>query len=267
MPEGDAVRITANRLKLALAGRPLTVAELRWPGLSTARLVGTTILDVATAAKHLLLRLDNQWTLHTHLRMDGRFVVRSVNDPGPRGRPDPRRSPDARLVLATADHWAVGLRLGMLDLVRTTDEFRLIGHLGPDLLASDFDLEAAAARLAVSAPISQVLLDQTTVAGIGTFWAAESLFVHRLDPWQDADQLDAEVRLRLLGWTRRLMLASVAQGLQTSTGSRRPGETSYVHARAGRPCRRCGTRIEVAVTGPPTRERPIFFCPRCQQGR
>lgn len=265
MPEGDVVRITANRLNGALAGRPLVVADLRWPGLSTAQLTGATIIEAATVAKHLLLRLDNDWTVHTHLRMDGRFVVRAVNDPGPRGRPDPRRSPDARLVLATADHWAVGLRLGMLDLIRTRDERLLVGHLGPDLLAPEIDIEAAVARLRVPATLGAALLDQTRVGGIGTFWAAESMFVHRLDPWQPAEEVEPATLARLLTWTRRLMLACVTQAFQTSTGSRRPGETSYVHARTGRPCRRCGARVAVALVGPPTRERPIYFCPECQR--
>ena len=62
------------------------------------------------------------------------------------------------------------------------------------------------------------------------------------------------------------MTAAVASAIQTSTGSRREGENTYVHARSGRPCRRCGTTVRVAPIGPPTRERAMFYCPGCQGG-
>ena len=43
-----------------------------------------------------------------------------------------------RAALATAEWTAVGMTLGMLDLVATADESTLVGHLGPDILADDF---------------------------------------------------------------------------------------------------------------------------------
>jgi endonuclease-8 len=62
------------------------------------------------------------------------------------------------------------------------------------------------------------------------------------------------------------MTANLPYAVQTSTGIRRDGENAYVHARSGRPCRRCGTTIRVAPIGPPTRERAMFYCPSCQGG-
>ncbi len=54
--------------------------------------------------------------------------------------------------------------------------------------------------------------------------------------------------------------------VQSSTGSYRLDEAHYVHARSGRPCRRCGTTLRVAMIGEPTRERTMFYCPGCQGG-
>lgn len=62
------------------------------------------------------------------------------------------------------------------------------------------------------------------------------------------------------------MTANLPHAVPTSTGIRRDGENTYVHARSGRPCRRCGTTIRVAQIGPPTRERAMFYCPTCQDG-
>ena len=44
------------------------------------------------------------------------------------------------------------------------------------------------------------------------------------------------------------------------------GEEAYVHARSGRPCRRCGDTVRVAMAGVAPRDRTIFSCPTCQGG-
>nr|BFE87809.1 hypothetical protein GCM10020093_104100 [Planobispora longispora] len=50
-------------------------------------------------------------------------------------------------MLANAEWQAVGVRLGMVDLLRTGDERRVVGHLGPDPLGPDWDAREAVRRL------------------------------------------------------------------------------------------------------------------------
>ena len=114
--------------------------------------------------------------------------------------------------------------------------------------------------------IGQALLDQRNLAGIGTMWACESLFLEHLHPWLAANELAADALTAAAERTRRLMLAALPHAVQSTTGSRRPGENTYVHGRSGRPCRRCGATVRVAMIGPPTRERTMFYCPACQGG-
>ncbi|MCB0912429.1 MAG: Fpg/Nei family DNA glycosylase [Propionibacteriaceae bacterium] len=281
MPEGDVVHRTCARLHEALAGRTLLAAELRWPGLSTADLAGATVTEVVPRGKHILIRLDTGWTLHSHLRMEGQWRIERTVDPPSRPlrsrrelanggvTPRPLRSrrelanggvtkgagnPDVRAILVAEPWTALGLRLGRLDLVRTADERSVVGHLGPDILATDFDATTAAANLThTGGPIGAALLDQRNLAGIGTVWASESLFAERLNPW--AEVLSDDELRRLVERARRMMLASLA-------GHGEP----RVHGRSGRPCRRCGNTVRVAQIGPPTRERAMFYCPTCQGG-
>lgn len=157
MPEGDILRRTAAELDRALAGKVLLRAELRWPTVGGVDLVGRTVLGTAPYGKHLLTRFDDGWTLHTHLRMDGAWYVRRGDDPAV-----PVRDPKVRAVLATDGRLAVGRLLGMLDLVRTHDERSVIGHLGPDLLADEFEaagVEEALTRYAArgATPVAEVL--------------------------------------------------------------------------------------------------------------
>jgi endonuclease VIII len=264
MPEGDTVHRTADRLDRALRDTDVTRAELRWPSAPDVDLRGSRTVEVVARGKHLLHRFDTGSTLHTHLRMEGQW---RLEHPGPRADRIWRR-PDLRAGIATVDWCAAGLRLGMLDLVPTAREHELVGHLGPDLLGPDWDEDRAVANL-IRHPglVGDALLDQRMLAGIGTFWASEVLFLERLLPWTPVKDVGPDRLEAALRRARRLMTSSRRTGWQGSTGIDRPGEEAYVHARSGRPCRRCGDTIRVGMTGRPPRERTLFSCPTCQGGR
>ncbi len=263
MPEGDTVWRTAHRLDQALAGRVITGSDLRWPSLATVDLTGATTREVVARGKHVLHRLDSGLTLHSHLRMEGSWwLERTERLTGRRAR-----GHTVRALLSTTEWTALGIRLGMLDLVPTPQEDRLVGHLGPDVLGTDWDPPRAAAALrAAPTTAAAALLDQRNLAGVGTFWASEALFVHRLGPWTAAGDVPADVLDTVLTWLHAAMRRAAEHAVQSSTGVHRAGETGYVHARSGRACRRCGGVVRVAMAGTPPQERTVFYCPTCQGG-
>jgi endonuclease-8 len=259
MPEGDVVWAAARRLDEALAGRVLTRSDFRVPRAATADLTGRVVRDVVSRGKHLLTRVDGNVTVHTHLRMEGSWRIRPARAPVPR---DHR----VRLVLANAEWQAVGYSLGLVELVRTSREDQVVGHLGPDLLGPDWDLAEAVRRLGErpERPVGEALLDQTRLAGIGNLYKAETLFLRGVHPWRAVAKVtDLEALVEL---AQRLMDANKDRVDQSTTGVRRPGETTWVYGRAGRPCRRCGTRIRRADQGDQPQERITFWCPACQPG-
>lgn len=261
MPEGDTVWRTAARLHEALAGTLLTTVDLRWPSLSTMRLAGATTTQVLARGKHLLQRLDTGISIHSHLRMDGQWRIEATPRVSSRQLADPR----LRAVVASADWTALGLRLGMLDVVPTPDEHTLVGHLGPDLLGPDWDPEEAVRRLSASGTdIGSALLDQTNLAGIGTLYAAESLFLERINPWTRVSLLDPAVLYAVVGRAQRLLDSNRRYAVQTTTGERARGRTTWVHGRSELPCRRCGRAVRVAGIGVSPRERAMCYCPGCQ---
>lgn len=263
MPEGDTVWRTARRLHEALAGDPLVTADLRWPSLAAVDLRGAVTVDVRARGKHLLHRLDNGLTLHSHLRMEGQWRIESTEVLSAH-----RLSDDAlRAVLSTARWTALGRRLGMLDLVLTTDEGSLVGHLGPDVLGADWDPAVATANLAAaSTTIGAALLDQRNLAGVGTIYASESLFLQGLSPWTPAADLPAQAVGALVERVHRLLEIGRCGVLPSTTGRARRGETTFVYGRSGRPCLRCGTTVRVAMIGAAPQARSMFYCPGCQGG-
>lgn len=264
MPEADVVWRTAARLHAALGGQVLLACDLRWPTLANLDLTGRTVVEVRARGKHLLLRMDGDpaLTLHSHLRMEGSWQLYATDHARPRagfGR-------DVRAVLVNQRWTAVGHRLGMLDVVARADEHTLVGHLGPDVLGAGWDPAGVAARMRAlpERAVGAALLDQRVLAGVGTMYMAEALFVRGLSPWTPVGAVtDLE---RLLVVVRHLIEANLGRAVQASTGDLRAGHERWVHARSGRECRRCGSTVRVATIGPASQERPAFYCPPCQPG-
>ena len=261
MPEGDTVWRAARRLDRALAGQELVRSDLRVPRFATADLSGRRVVGTAARGKHLLTRFEGGLTLHSHLRMDGAW---QLYVPGERRRGGPEHQ--IRAILATADRIAVGYRLPVLELIRTADESGAVGHLGPDLLGSDWDPEEALRRLLAdpARPVGEALLDQRNLAGIGNVYACELCFLCRCTPWLPMGEVPGPERLVALA--KRLLEANKARGMRTTTGEDRPGLRLWVYGRDGRPCPRCGTGVRAADRGSAGRERRTFWCPRCQEG-
>ncbi|MEU6138531.1 DNA-formamidopyrimidine glycosylase family protein [Nocardioides sp. NPDC047086] len=249
MPEGDAVLRTARRLDKGLAGQVLTRTDFRVPQLATADLSGGTVRGTVPRGKHLLTRIDHrtgEWTLHTHLKMEGSWRILEA------GRRWPKPGFQARVVLGTERTDAVGFLLGIVELVRRDQEDRLVAHLGPDVLADDWDPDAALERILrqPDRPLFEALRDQTNLAGIGTIYAAETCFIAGINPLRTVKEAGDRLP-RILQRARDLMQAEWSRSRQM-----------WVYGR--RACRRCGGTVTLARVGPPGEERPAYYCPSCQ---
>ncbi|MER7947814.1 DNA-formamidopyrimidine glycosylase family protein [Streptomyces sp. NPDC096079] len=259
MPEGDTVWQAAHRLHTALAGRVLTRADLRVPRFATADLTGRTLLDFTPRGKHLLARIEGGLTLHSHLRMDGAWRVYATGQ-RPHGGPEFQ----IRAILGNAESTAYGYRLPVLELIRTAEESRVVGHLGPDLLGPDWDPTEAVRRLGAdpARPLGDALLDQRNLAGIGNVYKSELAFLAAVTPWLPVGELAPEVPARLVATAHRLLEANKDRPDRRTTTTRRPGTPLYVYGREGRACLRCGTAIRKAELG----DRVTYWCPGCQRG-
>jgi endonuclease VIII len=259
MPEGDTVWLTAHRLDTALAGQLLTVGDLRVPQLATTDLAGETVTAVVSRGKHLLTRLASGYTLHSHLRMDGSWFLTRA------GR-RPNRHPEhmIRARLGNSAWLATGYRVHDLRLVRTDNEDEVVGHLGPDLLGDDWNLERAVANLASDGDraIGEALLDQRHLAGIGNMYKCEALFVAHVHPWTPTGAV-ADLP-RLVGVAHRLLRANRDHPAQSTTGRTGRGQEHWVYGRRGETCLRCHSGIRYAEQGQPPHARSTYWCPRCQ---
>ena len=244
MPEGDSLHRAAQRLQ-PLVGQRLEVESphprAQAPGVA-ARIDGRVLESVEAVGKNLLLRFEGGIVVRSHLRMTGRWRVE------PRGHP---RTGLPWLVLRGDELEGVLWNGPVLTL-----ESRNVRRLGQDVLADDFDVEAAVARLRGAADLllGQALQDQRLLAGVGNMWMAEALWTIQVSPWLRVREASDDVLRAAVEAARRLMQEALVTG--------RPGRQIY--RRAGRPCLRCGTIVRSRGQGDDNRT--AYWCPNCQAG-
>jgi endonuclease VIII len=260
VPEGDTVWLTAHRLHQALAARTLTRCDFRVPALATVDLRGRTVTEVIARGKHLLIRVDDDLTVHSHLRMDGSWYLSKAGARAPRRKPDHM----IRALLGNSEWLATGYRVHDLRVVTRCGESEFVGHLGPDLLGPDWDPDRAVANLRQEpdATIGEALLDQRNVAGIGNMYKCEVLFMEHIHPWTAVGAVsDLD---RVVATAFRLLRANRDHPQQSTTGYLGRGREHWVYERGGQPCLRCRTPIERADQGVAPRARTTYWCPSCQ---
>jgi len=264
VPEGDTIHHAAKRLRAALVGSEIVSIETphprhaadRWP----ERLQGRGVRKVDAHGKHLFVRFNGDLTLHSHLRMTGKW---GVYERGQRWRRSPRR---AWLVIRTPEHEVVEFDGPVLELMtdsRTRFD-RRIAALGSDIISDDFSERDFLRRLREDDPtrgIGDAVLDQRIVAGLGNIWKCETCFLAGIDPWRKIGGLSDEEALAIVREARPRMRDSAENGGRITTA---PGGkwAVWVHERAGLPCRRCGTIIRARGQGDDNRT--TYWCPRCQ---
>ena len=164
-----------------------------------------------------------------------------------------------RALLETDDVVAVCFAAPVVDLIR--DEVPKVGHLGPDILSDGWAVADVIerARSLGPTPIGELLLDQRVTAGIGNVYRCEALWMRRINPWKSAAEISDQELAALFEAARQAMRANLDGGPRR----RFPGYgRGAVHGRGGRPCPRCGARIQVRAQG--EQARLAYWCPACQ---
>jgi endonuclease-8 len=258
MPEGDTVYRSARALNEALAGKVLDRSDFRVPAFATVDLTGERVEAVVSVGKHLLHRIG-EFTVHSHLKMEGSWHIYTA------GAPWRRPAWQARAILGVPGTVTVGFQLGELEIVPREREDEIVGYLGPDILGPSWDVREAARNLAAdpARPIGLALLDQRVIAGLGNVYRNELCFLKGVLPTRPAGEVaDLEGFAAL---AHRVILSNRDRVERSTTGDLRRGRTTWVNRREGLPCLRCGTPIQRGSLGDSTiTERDTYFCPRCQ---
>lgn len=263
MPEGDTILKAARILDRALAGATVTKFEPRTASSMRSLEVGAAaITRVDAAGKNLLMFFTDGYVLRTHMRMNGAWHLYRH---GERWRAPGHA---VRCVIETADWVAIAVNVPVLEWVKERDlpHHAPVANLGPDVLKESCDADEVIrrARLQPDVAISEILLDQTVLAGVGNVFKSEVLFVAKVSPHTPVALIDDERLRAILAIATKQMRANVlpASVGRVTTGRMNTEEKLWVYRRAGLPCRVCAATIEMRRTGPNSRS--TYWCPVCQ---
>lgn len=236
------------------------------PAVVAAGLAGAVLAAPRRRGKYLILPFVDGRSLLVHLRMTGAFLSRGageapVADPS-HLRAELRFSSGRRLLYTDIRRFGTWQVLGPAEL-----EAHLGERLGPEPLEDWPRGSLATALSRRRRPLLSALLDQRTVAGVGTIYALEALHAAGLAPTRPSDTLGPEESARL----QQEIIAALTVGLEAggasirdyrrADGSRgRMQERLRVYGRAGDACAACGAVIERQTIG----GRSAFWCPACQ---
>lgn len=273
MPELPEVETVRRDLQRVLPGR--RIGRVRLSGLPLrepiapalrARLRGRAVRGVDRHGKYLLIRLDGDLTVISHLGMSGRWLFF--------GEPPVRRLPHVHARIGFEDGAELWFqdprRFGLLRLAPTSrlDRDPALGRLGPDPIARPPEgaaLRALAAGTRVA--VKNFLLDQRRLAGLGNIYASEVLHRAGVNPRRRAGALSAAQWHAVAREVGLVLGEAIARAGTTFRSYRTPwnqpgayGERLLVYDRAGQPCQRCRTPIRRIVQG----GRSTFYCPACQ---
>jgi formamidopyrimidine-DNA glycosylase len=272
MPELPEVETAARSLASQVLGRQIVAVErLDWermveaPDVSAFRalLPGRTILAVRRRAKWLLADLDAGWTLALHLRMSGSIIVQSSDEPADH---------HTHLVLQLDDGRRIFFRdvrkFGRVRLLDAEGLAQLDARYGGEPLEASFTPDTLRDLLrGRRTRIKPLLLDQSSIAGLGNIYTDEALWRARIHPLRSAASLTNAESDRLYEAIRSALALGLEHGGSTlrdyRNGYGEKGHTQEyfnVYDRKGQPCSRCGTLIERIVVA----QRGTHICPTCQ---
>jgi len=274
MPELPEVEHVVRALRPAIVGRRIVAAELRLkrtaPDISRpafARLLRCSLITgVSRRGKYILIELDSDRLLTTHLRMTGKFVCLTQDDNLP---------PYAHVIFHLDDDRRLVFcdmrQFGRMRMVANRNRLpKEILSLAPEPLSPDFTEQYFRETLRKSRrSLKQLLLDQTRVLGLGNIYAVEALFLAGVNPMKSADRLSKARTEKLYRSVRDVLQEAIDAGstLRIDLADRNgdyigTSERFWrVYEREGEPCVQCGAKIKRVVHG----GRSTYYCPKCQR--
>ncbi len=273
MPEGPEIRLAADEIAEAIAGRVAIEIYFAFDHLKSYEetLSGEKVSAVETKGKAILIRFANGYNIYSHNQLYGKWIIRPAYD-------YPNTNRQLRLAIHNQHRSALLYSASDIEVLRDEElaNHPFLSKLGPDLL--DESLTTAQVIDRFKDPQFQrrkftaLLLDQGFLAGLGNYLRSEVMFVGRIHPAsrpidcteQQIEQVaDAALKLtrqsyRTGGITNDLALADK---LLRQQGYSYREYRFRVFNRDDEPCYSCGTPIIKDILG----GRRFYFCPECQK--
>lgn len=270
LPEVETVRKTLQYLLEHKTIRDIDVYYSKMIRTDTIesfkeKLIGKTFGEIKRVGKHLLFSFG-EITLISHLRMEGKYYIKNLDDP---------RNKHEHIIFYFTDGSTLRYhdtrKFGTMDIVLSKELFEKepLKKMGYEPFHKDCNLSYLKEKIKNrKGPIKGVLLDQTIIAGLGNIYVDEVLFLSKIHPETSAYKLDDNQLQDILDNSLFVLNKAIELGgttIRSYTSSLgvtgRFQNELFVHMRENEPCKMCETPIEKikVVT------RGTYVCPTCQK--
>jgi formamidopyrimidine-DNA glycosylase len=274
MPELPEVETVRQTLRSLVLGEKISGVTVLYENiikdndldLFKNTLIGKRINEISRKGKYLIFELDDDYSLISHLRMEGKYYYKLESDEVVKHE-------------HVIFHFESGMTLRYHDVrkfgtmeIRKKDELFLsnpLNKLGMDanLVSGSYLKERMQNK---HMDLKSFLLNQELIAGIGNIYADEICFLSKLHPKQDVYYLKEEDFEAISKNSKEVLEKAISAGgttIRSYTSSL--GVTGLfqldlmVHTKVGSPCPNCGNEIiKTRVSG-----RGTYLCPNCQKIR
>ena len=284
LPEVETVKIGLSKL---IVGKIISDVSFDWPkGFPNAKsdidkfLISAKVNSVSRRAKVLLIELDTNHTLLTHLKMTGQLVYRGKENFGA-GHPNdsligelPDKSTRVNITFSDGTHLFFNdqRKFGWMRLIPTPEVqfIDFMKKLGPEPLNADFTQNDFRERILMrpNKNIKATLLDQSVIAGVGNIYADESLWLAKIHPSTIVKNITTQKLNILYKELREVLELAIEKGGSTDRNyvdaeGKKGSYISFakVFRRENEACYRCGTTIIKTRVA----NRGTHICTKCQK--
>ncbi|AHH45069.1 DNA-formamidopyrimidine glycosylase [Mesomycoplasma bovoculi] len=270
MPELPEVVTVANELHKQICNKKINkfwvknskfIKEIT-PNDFAKEIENSIVTKVTNKAKHILIFLDNNKVIISHLRMSGKYFSNQNHIGRQHDYVFFEFSDKSVLIYNDARQFGT-FHLRNIENLFTTKPLINVANEPFDINFDDFYLKLSK----IKRVIKTALLDQSLISGLGNIYVDEVLFASKVAPWEVSSSISKNKALEILKNSQRILKESIKLGgssinSYTSLDAKEGSFQNFlqVHTKKDKPCPNCQKLIEkITING-----RGTYFCRKCQ---
>lgn len=283
MPELPEVQTVVSQLEQKIVGKQIQAVWSDWkkrilPSFSVfvKQTKNARVLRTRRFGKHIVIDLDNEYSIIAHLKMTGHFLVKNNANRTQKAFTEDPVNGYIHHILTFTDETTLEFsdmrKFGWLRAIKTKEVETLssIVSLGMDALSLKLTARYLQELLLGKKKkmIGVILLEQNMIAGIGNIYRSEALFLAGILPTRRIETLSGNEWLELVKAIKKVLRQALKlRGMSDGDFRDTDGlegcfqKTLHVYGRSNQPCKKCGTIIVRKKIG----QRSAFHCPHCQK--
>lgn len=273
MPELPEVETVKNSLKRLILNKRIINVKLVYDKLIEyptseefkKNIINQTINNIERRGKWLVFELDDFYLL-SHLRMEGKYIIRNIND---------EFEKHEHIAFVFSDNTELRYKdtrkFGRMHLINKDELYnrKPLIDLGLEPWDKDLDINYLKEKYKKKLlPIKTVILDQSIIVGIGNIYADEILFLSKINPLKKTSSLSDLELNKIIKNTKTILEKAIKLGgttiksYQSSEGVHGLFQNELlVHGKLNNQCPNCGSKIlKIKVGG-----RGTYYCEVCQK--